>query len=427
MSRASLTTCLLFTLITGLFSQEFEVRSFEKDPKDISAIRFPRKDVNNQDAAIIKVRTNLNGLKYECNFGFIGDPDVKEGEVWLYVSPREKRLKFIKNGFITKDYIIDEIVEHSTVYILELTNRFQTIDKADTLLGFLLIKSVPLGAEVWIDSLKKGTTPHTEILSFGIHSLRLVHVGYLDIEESITITQKSEILTFSLIKNELFEIPEMVFVEEGTFLMGSNRGSRDERPVHLVKINSFYIGKFEVTQKQWRFLMGKDPENLKFTGCNQCPVEGVSWYDIQEFLKRLNTISGQNYRLPTEAEWEFAARGGNQSKGFSYSGSNNIVKVAWYRANSNSKSHPVGQKQPNELGIFDLTGNVWEWCSDYYDERYYRNSTSTNPSGPISGDLRVLRGGAWLNIAEDCKVWERHSSFPSNKEFNYGFRLCLTK
>jgi formylglycine-generating enzyme len=216
---------------------------------------------------------------------------------------------------------------------------------------------------------------------------------------------------------------EMVFVEGGTFQMGSN-DYNDEKPIHPVTLSSFYIGKYEITQKQWRDVMGSDPPTLQFKGCNNCPVERVSWNDIQDFLQKLNAkTTGKKYRLPTEAEWEYAARGGNQSKSYKYSGSNTLGNVAWYGSNSDSKTHNVGTKQANELGIYDMSGNVWEWCSDWYAKDYYQNSPSRNPTGASSEVYRVIRGGSWYYSDTDCRVSYRFNNFPASRYYIVGFRV----
>jgi formylglycine-generating enzyme required for sulfatase activity len=216
--------------------------------------------------------------------------------------------------------------------------------------------------------------------------------------------------------------PEMVFVEGGTFKMGNNQGVSDEKPTHSVTLIPFYIGKYEITQKQWREVMGSNPPELNFKGCDNCPVERVSWNDIQDFLQKLNAkIIGKKYRLPTEAEWEYAARGGNKSKGYKYSGSNTIENVAWYDKNADSKTNTVGTKQANELGIYDMSGNVTEWCSDWYG--FYSSSLVTNPKGASLGDYRVFRGGSGRDVSSYCQVSYRGFSIPSYR-YNYvGFRV----
>lgn len=218
---------------------------------------------------------------------------------------------------------------------------------------------------------------------------------------------------------------EMVWVSGGTFTMGatSEQGSdadSDEKPAHSVTLSGYYIGKYEVTQKLWKAVMGNNPSN--FTGDN-LPVENVSWNDVQEFLRKLNRMTGKNYRLPTEAEWEYAARGGSNSSGNKYSGSNNIGSVAWYTENSGSKTHPVGSKSPNELGIYDMSGNVLEWCQDWYGD--YSSSSQRNPQGPASGSYRVYRGGGWNNFAGYCRVSRRGGISPGDGDLNLGFRLVL--
>jgi formylglycine-generating enzyme required for sulfatase activity len=221
--------------------------------------------------------------------------------------------------------------------------------------------------------------------------------------------------------------PEMVFVPGGQFEMGctAEQGSDcydDEKPPHKVTLSDFWIGKYEVTQAQWRAVMGEYPPELYNKGCDQCPVERVSWDDIQEFLKTLNEKTGKNYRLPTEAEWEYAARGGKNSQQFKYAGSNNLDEVGWYTNNSNSNTNPVGQKKPNALGIFDMSGNVWEWCADWYGD--YSSEAQANPKGPAGGSNRVGRGGGWNYYPQDCRVSNRNHGDPAGRGYFIGFRLA---
>ncbi len=219
----------------------------------------------------------------------------------------------------------------------------------------------------------------------------------------------------------------MVYVSPGKFKMGctdEQLGSceNDESPVHEVTLSGYFMGKYEVTQEEWRAVMGSDPEQLSFKGCNRCPVESVSWNEVQVFLRKLNAMTGKDYRLPTEAEWEYAARGGSKSYGSQYSGSINIGEVAWYNGNSGSKTHPVGQKLANELGLYDMSGNVWEWCWDWKDA--YSGSSQLNPQGPYTGSYRVRRGGSWLNYADGCRVSQRGNEDPSRRYNHFGFRLA---
>jgi formylglycine-generating enzyme required for sulfatase activity len=208
-------------------------------------------------------------------------------------------------------------------------------------------------------------------------------------------------------------------VAGGTFQMGYNL-AYDECPVHSVTLSSYYIGKTEVTQALWEAVMGSNPSSFKG---NNLPVEQVSWEDCQTFITKLNQLTGQKFRLPTEAEWEYAARGGKNSKGYEYSGSNKLGDEAWYNS---KKTHPVATKQPNELGIYDMTGNVDEWCQDWYDDSYYRNSPSKDPSGPTSGTHRVYRGHNWYSTAKRCRVSSRDRHDPSGGNYFMGFRLAMS-
>ena len=214
---------------------------------------------------------------------------------------------------------------------------------------------------------------------------------------------------------------EMVFVEGGTFQMGSSSGESDEKPVHSVTLSAFNIGKYEVTQAQWKAVMGNNPSS--FSGCENCPVENVSWYDVQDFIRKLNAQTGKNYRLPTEAEWEYAAKGGEKSRGYTFSGSNDLGSVAWHYINSGSKTHAVGGKQASELGIYDMTGNVGEWCSDWHGT--YNSYSETNSTGALTGNFRLLRGGSWSDLANFCRSASRNWGVPGGSYDFGGFRLVL--
>jgi hypothetical protein len=214
--------------------------------------------------------------------------------------------------------------------------------------------------------------------------------------------------------------PEMVFVKGGTFPMGCASGNENEKPVHSVTLNSFNIGKYEVTQAQWKAVKGKNPS--RSSKCDSCPVEFVTWIDVQDYIERLNVITGKNYRLPTEAEWEYAAKGGENYKGYIFSGSNDINSVAWYQNNCGGKTHPIGLMQANELGIYDMSGNVWEWCLDWYDN--YPSYSQTNPRG-LSGKYAVIRGGGWNYYDHECRVSNRGMRGRGDKYFAVGVRLVL--
>lgn len=241
----------------------------------------------------------------------------------------------------------------------------------------------------------------------------------------------------------------MISVEGGTFTMGATSeqasdADSDESPAHQVTVSDYYIGKYEVTQGLWEAVMsyrgtcadgssmsayasdvwlGSNPSSSCGLGANY-PAYYVSYEDIVDiFIPRLNQITGRTFRLPTEAEWEYAARGGNKSRGYKYSGSNTIGDVAWYTSNSSSKTHEVGTKSPNELGIYDMSGNVWEWCSDWYGS--YSTSSQVDPTGPTTGSSRVLRGGSWDDGAGNCRVSFRGYGTPSSRNYGSGFRLVL--
>ena len=264
-------------------------------------------------------------------------------------------------------------------------------------------------------------------------------------ERTATITVESETITRTLmvtqsgaeLQDRTFTVGgvtfKMIAVEGGTFTMGATSEQGDdvydsEKPVHTVTLSSYSIGETEVTQALWRAVMGSNPSY--FSGSNK-PVEQVSWDDCQNFIKKLNATTGENFRLPTEAEWEFAARGGNKTRDYKYAGSNTLGGVAWYWENIPSQSsgnagygtQNVATKQANELGLYDMSGNVWEWCSDWYGN--YSLSAQTNPIGLSSGFNRVYRGGAWRSSAGGCRVSYRNGSSPTYRGSNLGLRLAL--
>jgi formylglycine-generating enzyme required for sulfatase activity len=220
---------------------------------------------------------------------------------------------------------------------------------------------------------------------------------------------------------------ELVCIPPGEFMMGSpaNEEGRNsgEGPQHRVKISKgFYMNVTEVTQAQWKTVMGNNPSYFKG---DDLPVEMVSWDDAVEFCRRLSQKEGKGYRLPTEAEWEYACRAGSTTR-FCYGDSDtSLVDYAWYTNNSIGKTHPVGQKKPNAFGLYDMHGNVWECCSDWYDAGYYSQSPGDDPKGTSTGQYRVLRGGGWNHVASYCRVAYRYNDTPDNHNYFIGFRLVL--
>ena len=228
---------------------------------------------------------------------------------------------------------------------------------------------------------------------------------------------------------------KMKYVQGGTFTMGSSDSDEDaydnEKPAHSVTLSSFGIGETEVTQELWAAVMGKtiteiiDENSYSAKGIgDKYPMYYVSWDDCQTFISKLNELTGQTFRLPTEAEWEYAARGGNKSQSYKYSGSNAIGDVAWYGDNSNSTTHAVATKAPNELGIYDMTGNVWEWCQDWWGG--YAGTAQTDPQGPDTGSRRVDRGGSWVSLAGFCRVAYRIRDYPDRSYYDLGLRLACS-
>ena len=217
----------------------------------------------------------------------------------------------------------------------------------------------------------------------------------------------------------------MVHIQGGCFDMGDifDTGDSDEKPVHMVCVGDFYLGKTEVTQKQWVDITGHNPSKFQ---CEDCPVERVSWYDVQDFIKKLNEKTDTNYRLPTEAEWEYAARSGGGKE--QWVGTNNVEKIgeyAWYGLNAEGSTHAAAGKLPNAIGLYDMMGNVWEWCSDWYDMHYYKIHPSKDPHGHSEDTNHVLRGGGWRSKDKGLRTTNRNGFDPASKKFSdIGFRLA---
>ncbi|MCI6461408.1 MAG: formylglycine-generating enzyme family protein [Prevotella sp.] len=324
--------------------------------------------------------------------------------------------------------------------------------------GNLDVNYKPINCEVYLDGTRLGVSPDMfKNIIIGKHKIKISKAGYTTKEVTIDISEgQTATLTGTLDKmvaqnnanqgggngiggsssafdgnNKTFTVKgvtfTMVAVEGGSFMMGatSEQGSDardDEKPVHQVTLSSYYIGQTEVTQALWKAVMGNNPSANK--GDNK-PVEKVSWNDCQDFVIKLNQLTGKRFRLPTEAEWEYACRGGKKSMGYKYSGSNTIRDVAWYRSNSSFKTHSVGTKSPNELGIYDMSGNVYEWCQDWCGS--YSSTAQTNPTGALSGSWRVIRGGGCVNSAKLCRSSYRSIYVPDYCSFDLGLRLVLSE
>lgn len=238
------------------------------------------------------------------------------------------------------------------------------------------------------------------------------HCGSINLHRKIETVESDEMKIFN-INGVTFK---MIHVEGGTFTMGEGSNA------HQVTLSSYYIGETPVTQALWKEVTGKTPSYFKG---DQRPVEQVSWDDCQDFIKKLNAKIGKKFRLLTDAEWEYAARDGTKSKGYLYAGSNDINEVAWYMENSNGTTHPVGQKKPNELGLYDMSGNVWEWCQDWHDGYIWNQ---TNPTDPTSEFFCVHRGGSWsFDNAEDCRMSQGRCVSHWHWCFKIGFRLALSE
>ena len=302
--------------------------------------------------------------------------------------------------------------------------------------GSIVVKTDPIGAIVHFNGKPVGNSPMKDKnLSVGSYNIRVIKDGYEIWEQDVDIyagAEKEVLAKLELKKPESREIwkdpylgMEFVYVKGGRFEMGDifGDGQEDEKPVHEVRLDGFWIGKYPVTQGEWKRVMGNNPSKFKKGG--SYPVEHVRWYDVENFIGKLNQKTGMQFRLPTEAEWEYTARSGGKKEKWAGTNSESVtVEYAWYCFNSGKETHPVGQKKPNGLGLHDMSGNIWEWVQDWYGEKFYQYSPADNPQGSGHGGNKVIRGGGWDSEIEDLRTTSRSCSHP-RAPYRVGFRLVL--
>lgn len=421
-----------WAILNGIQAQRLTVESMTPLLNDPSASQQRRMDLAGEACALLKVKFPIADVGFEGNF--IPPVEYKDGIYWVYMTDGSRELR-IKHQAVSPAFLPFHIsfADYGIAKLKSLKTYSLTVQKENT--QKLIIDYTPVTAKVIVDSKEYRGNGHIELdLSAGHHHYRITEDGYdssegsvklngnssrkmmITLERDYILGQSEEVKTFN-VKDVSFY---MIYVKGGTFQMGE--GSKKYNGAHQVTLSGYYIGETEVTQELWQAVMGHNPSHFK--GAN-LPVDSVSWEDCQRFISRLNSMTGQRFRLPTEAEWEIAARGGNKGLDFEYSGSNILDNVAWYTKNSDDKTHPVKSKHANELGLYDMSGNVWEWCQDWFDD--YSLYSQTNPAGPSSGKNRVVRGGCWIDDARavGCSVSDRYFETPDYRDTEIGFRLAL--
>ncbi len=418
LTKQLLTICLLLLFCIALSAQSISVSSFRLIESDQSANINGTMvhDQNGEVAALIKVKTAEKDFSFDT--GQIGIVKTKQnnGEIWIYVPRGTKKITISHPDYgLLRDYYLNIPIQSGKTYELVLQTNSAN--------GEVEVICSPATADIYIDGEKVGETPQLiSNLSVGEHQYRLVCKGYEEKCGSFTIiknqtAQISDTLSRSRLTINIGKVSfDMIPVDGGTFDMGatSKKNSKDiidERKANLVTLNSYYIGETEVTQELWQAVMGNNPSNTK--GAKK-PVQYVSYNDCMIFVNKLKQLTGYDFRLPTEAEWEFAARGGNKSHGYRFSGSDVCNDVAWYMdvdaepdAVGNSNIHNVKEKRANELGIYDMSGNVEEWCNAWEDSS------------------RVTRGGDYILPSSSCRVTSRRIFNPDMRIYEIGLRLAL--
>ena len=384
MRRIFLLVMLLLLKAFSVLAQKL-IPEFELASSDLTAQLQPRKDTNDKNCALVKVQFVGEVLDVEGNV--VSPLGKHNNEVWVYMPQNSRQIKVITKNFLPimvtfADFGVEKL-EGNRTYVLVLNQNGNTVRPTEPI-AQSTVQQKPT------TRLSSGTSGST-----------------------ITIPVKDGISI------------EMVKVEAGTFMMGATPEMKNpifkEEPVHQVTLTKdYYIGKYEVTQALWKAVMGNNPS---FNEGGNLPVERMSYTECLMFISKLNDMTGMIFRLPTEAEWEFAARGGRKNRGYQYSGGNKLSDVAWYDANSNYKTHPVGTKLANELGIYDMSGNVAEFCHDRYET--YSETPQIDPIG--KGKSLVRRGGSWREGTWFCRSSCREDQLPGDYGYTTGFRLVLSE
>lgn len=434
--------CALTLFLSGSIcgmAQTMSVIEFRPDESDLTANTAGTivYDQNGDKCGLIKIETTEFGFSFDAGSLGVVKSEQHTGEVWVYVPEGVKRLS-ISHPKLEKirDYDLGMSIKRARTYIMKLHVLKPASDVGG--MGTIDIKTNPQGAEAFIDEISVGKTP----LSFaklipGKHKVAIKKEGYYDYETTVNVSEeKVAIIDENLAKScdihrtrDRIDITtkgvtfSLIKVEGGSFQMGGTpeqgKAKTDEYPLHKVTLSDYYIGETEVTNELWTAIMGRNP-SIYFSNPKQ-PVNNVTWYDCQKFVNRLSSLTGIRFTLPTEAQWEYAARGGNRSRGFKYAGSNKLKNVGWFKSNSKGRVKDVKLLEPNELGIYDMSGNVYEWCSDWYG--LYKNGDETDPNGTATGNKKVNRGASAGEKDSFLRVSCRFSYNPNAKFQGLGLRI----
>lgn len=425
-------------------AQNLAVQSFRMDETDLTANTAGTTviDQNGNKCALIKVETTLKGFTFDAGTLGVVKTENHVGEVWVYVPEGVKRLSIFHEDYMPiRDYDLGMMLRRARTYVLRLSASQQQAAEETPTSQFVIFQVSPANATIELNGeiLPVHNGSATKMMPFGSYDYRVQAPDYMPQAGKVVVDDpKQPHVVSALLRREgedrLVTVGSVTFtmisVKGGTFQMGATReqtgeARKDEKPVHTVTLDNFQIGETEVSQALWREVMGSNPSTYKG---NDLPVTNVTWEDCQEFIKKLNERTGKQFRLPTEAEWEFAARGGTASKGYMFSGSDEVRSVAWHNRDSNRDRHngpyAIKSKDPNELGIYDMSGNVNEWCQDWFGD--YTADPQTNPQGPATGKEHVYRGGSWWYYGMSCRVSRRNSGVKDVRGV-IGLRLAMSK